>query len=370
MTLWQSLLEDGSELLWEKLQRTDKRIVLYGMGNGADKILAVCRQKGIPVCGVFASDGFRQGKQYQGMTVESRREIFARYGADRTVVLLSFASSRPEVLETVRGVMAETELYAPDVPVAGETLFDADFARAHLPELTAARALLSDGESQRIFDLTVAYKLTGKPEYLFRAVSDPARVMRELIQPQALERVLDLGAYTGDTMRELLDAGATPTEVFAVEPDARTYRKLSAYAEAERRTRVHAVHAAAWNHVQELEFTVAGNRGSALGMGARTTLVPGMPMDALLGERRVDYVKLDVEGAEQPALEGLSQHILRDLPTLLVSLYHRSEDLFALPLFLHQRFGGYGQFYLRRFAGLPAWDLNLYVKRGVLRDRG
>lgn len=363
MTLWQSLLDDGTELLWEKLRRTDKRIVLYGMGNGADKILAVCRQKGIPVCGVFASDGFRQGKQYQGMTVESRQAILARYGADRTVVLLSFASSRPEVLETVRGVMAETELYAPDVPVAGGTLFDADFARAHLQELTEARALLSDEESRRIFDLTLAYKLTGKPEYLFRAVSDPACVMRELIQPQALERVLDLGAYTGDTVRELLDAGATPTEVLAVEPDARTYRKLAAYAETERRTRVHAVHAAAWSHAQELEFTVAGNRGSALGAGAKTAPVSGMPMDDLLGERRADYIKLDVEGAERQAIEGLSAHIQRDLPTLLVSLYHRSEDLFALPLFLHQRFGGYGQFYLRRFAGLPAWDLNLYVKR-------
>ena len=35
---------------------------------------------------------------------------------------------------------------------------------------------------------------------------------------------------------------------------------------------------------------------------------------------------------------------------------------FALPLMLHARFGGYRSFYLRRFAGLPAWDLNLYVR--------
>ena len=28
--------------LWQYLQGTDKKIVMYGMGNGADKILNVC----------------------------------------------------------------------------------------------------------------------------------------------------------------------------------------------------------------------------------------------------------------------------------------------------------------------------------------
>ncbi len=35
--------------LWTYLKKTDKKIVMYGMGNGADKILAACEQKGICV---------------------------------------------------------------------------------------------------------------------------------------------------------------------------------------------------------------------------------------------------------------------------------------------------------------------------------
>ena len=93
MTLWEELLESGNDLLWEKLRRTEKKIVLYGMGNGADKILDVCAKKSIPVQGVFASDGFRTGKQFRGMTVESRRDILDRFGRENTVVLLAFASS-------------------------------------------------------------------------------------------------------------------------------------------------------------------------------------------------------------------------------------------------------------------------------------
>ena len=42
--------------LWSYLRETEKTVVLYGMGNGADKILAICEQNGIEVADFFASD--------------------------------------------------------------------------------------------------------------------------------------------------------------------------------------------------------------------------------------------------------------------------------------------------------------------------
>ena len=35
--------------LWQYLARTNKKIVMYGMGNGADKILTVCERYGIEI---------------------------------------------------------------------------------------------------------------------------------------------------------------------------------------------------------------------------------------------------------------------------------------------------------------------------------
>ena len=366
MTIWEELLRTPDRLLWERLRRTDRTVVLYGTGNGADKILAVCREKGIPVRGVFASDGFRQGKLYQGMTVESRQAIFDRCGRAYLTVLLAFGSARPEVLDAVRALMDETELLVPDVPAFGDGLFDADFVRRHLPELLAARALLADDESRRIFDLTVAAKLTGEAGFLFDAVSDRSQVLRADIRPETIRTALDLGAYTGDTVRELLDAGATPERIFAVEPDARTFRKLTAYAAAETRTAVIPVRAAAWDRTEPLTFTSTGNRGATLDCpaspAARTVEIPGRTGDDILGAAHADYIKFDVEGAEARALAGLARHITADAPTLAVSVYHRCEDLFALPLLIRARFPSYRDFRLRRAPGLPAWDLELVVR--------
>ena len=118
--------------LWTALQKDSSPILLYGMGNGADKILSVCKRKGIEISGVFASDGFARGNLYRGMPVLSFREAKERFGDFR--VLLSFASSRPEVLETISLVAGERTLYVPDVPVAGENLFDKDFLDAHMQD--------------------------------------------------------------------------------------------------------------------------------------------------------------------------------------------------------------------------------------------
>ena len=74
----------------------------------------------------------------------------------------------------------------------------------------------------------------------------------------------------------------------------------------------------------------------------------------------MDYVKYDVEGAETEALLGSRDTIRRHSPALLVSAYHRSADLFRLPLLVHDLNPAY-KLYLRRMAGVPAWDINLYA---------
>ena len=74
----------------------------------------------------------------------------------------------------------------------------------------------------------------------------------------------------------------------------------------------------------------------------------------------MDFIKYDVEGAEREALLGSRAVIKRDAPALLVSVYHRSGDIFTLPRLVHDLNPAY-RLYLRRMAGLPAWDINLYA---------
>ena len=376
--------------LWHYLKSqadSGRPILLYGMGNGADKIIAVCEAYGIPVADFFASDGFVRGHSFHGKVVLSFSGACEKYGGSNMIVLLSFASSRPEVLETIDRVASACEMYIPDVPVCGTELFNAKFYESHLQEITAARSLFADEESRRVYDGIMEYKLTGRMDILRATESDPADAYRDILHAEAFQTAADLGAYNGDSIRDLRQYAPRLRDVIALEPDRRNFRKLTEYAMALREAgdtlTVHPVQAGAWSHTATLTFHGSGNRnagltdipteakGSILPSTAdnpyfgKTAEVPVTALDTVAedifgGHTHIDYIKYDVEGAETEALLGSRRIIERDTPALLVSAYHRSADLFRLPLLVHELNPDY-KLYLRRMAGVPAWDINLYA---------
>ena len=376
--------------LWQTLKTASdggRPILLYGMGNGADKILTVCEAYGIPVADFFASDGFVRGHSFHGKVVLSFSQVCKKYDAGNMIVLLSFASSRPEVLETIDRVAHTCELYIPDVPVCGTELFNAEFYESHLAEIAIARSLFADEESRRVYDGIIEYKLTGRMDILRATESEPSDAYRHILHAEKFATAADLGAYNGDSIRDLLQYASHLRTVIALEPDRRNFRKLTEYAtalgEAGDSLTVHPVQAGAWSHTATLTFHGSGNRNAGLTDApaetkgnilpsttdnpyfGKTAEVPVMALDTVAEDilddgTRIDYIKYDVEGAEAEALLGSRAMIQRDAPALLVSAYHRSQDLFRLPLLVHELNPGY-KLYLRRMAGVPAWDINLYA---------
>ena len=343
--------------LWQYLQQVQKPILLYGMGNGADKIHAVCAARGIAIADCFASDEFVRGQLFHSRRVLTYAEAKSQYGS--FVVLLAFATARPEVLARIDHIAAEQELYVPDLPACGDTLFDAEFVEKNRAVLEENAELFFDAASRQLFCDVVTAKLNGSLSLLYATASDPAPVWREILHPQHYRASADLGAYTGDTLRELLGYAPNLTEAWAVEPDRRSFAKLCAWGESESRLHLHAYQLGAWNKRETRYFSDAGGRGSTLTEhGGKSTQMDAL--DAVAGDARIDYIKYDVEGAEYEALLGSRETIARCRPELLVSLYHRAEDLVRLPMLVKQLCPGY-RFYLRRMQGLPAWDLNLYA---------
>ena len=187
--------------------------------------------------------------------------------------------------------------------------------------------------------------------------------MRSLISAESIRSYADLGAYNGDTLRELAEYSQVLEEAVAFEPSPRTFKKLSAYAAEETRFCVEAINAAAWSEDTTLVFGDEGNRNSGLFAKGKQTEVAAQKLDSVLSGRRVDYIKYDVEGCEREALKGSEKTILAHYPRLLVSAYHLSEDIFELPLLISEKFPEY-KLYYRRYPYIPAWDLNLICTKG------
>lgn len=59
------------------------------------------------------------------------------------------------------------------------------------------------------------------------------------------------------------------------------------------------------------------------------------------GLKRIDYIKMDIEGSEADALAGAHETILRFRPKLAICLYHKPADLWSIPLSIKQRYPFY-----------------------------
>ena len=346
--------------LWTYLASANKTIVMYGMGNGADKIIEVCESYGIVISDFFASDGFVRGQIFHGKRVMSFSEIKDKYGKDNIIVLVAFASSLPDVMQKIADVASECETYIPDVPVRGYNVFCDEFENEHKDDIEKAYRLLSDERSKEVYRGVIEFRRSGKLDILNSTANERSEVMAELLNFEGYRVAADIGAYNGDTAMELTELCPHIEKIIALEPDRRNFRKLSAYAESE--PRVIPVNVAAWNENATLIFDDSGNRNAGLdedGSSRRHAEVDAVALDSLLNEK-VDYIKYDVEGAEKQAIEGTAETIKKYHPDLLISVYHRTEDLHELILQIHSIAPEY-KLYLRRYPYIPAWDLNLYA---------
>lgn len=148
--------------------------------------------------------------------------------------------------------------------------------------------------------------------------------------------VIDAGGGMGDTALYFADRVGARGRVVCVEFEPANLAQLRLNLEANPRLaeRVEVVERPLWNRAgEELRFDSALGRTSVMGAeGGQSVLTT--TIDELVSSgtvNRVDFVKLDVEGAELRALQGARETIERCRPKLAVSVYHHLEDLVELP---------------------------------------
>lgn len=335
---------------WEKIKESGKPVVIYGMGNGADKVIDEFNRLGISILGVTASDDFVRGQVFRGFQVRKLSEFDGDF-----IIAIGFATCIPEVMNHIYSLSKKHRVIVPCVPVFGDEIFNRDFIMNNAKKINAAHSLFED-ESKRIFEGCVNFMFGGELDTLASITSEKDEVFSNIIRLGSSESYLDTGAYRGDTVEEFLKyCGGKYESITALEPDRRTFRKLCDYLQDIPNST--AYQKAIYNKITTIKFSSKAGRQSAIsdkGEETETTTV-----DDLFKKSKVTYIKMDVEGAESEALDGAKNTLKQQKPKLNIALYHRSADIFELPLKIAQINPDY-RFYIRRHPYIPCWDMNLY----------
>lgn len=337
--------------LWQYLKETKKPIVLYGMGNGADKIIKVLEEKEIPFKGIFASKGFVRSKLFHSFPIESYETLKKRFG--EMIVLLCFGTHLPDVIDNIKKIASEQELYAPEVPVIGGGLFDKGYYDTNKIAFDSILHSLADEQSKKTFQNIIKYKISGKVNYLFDCEVSPDEPYNSFLIPQENETVLDLGAYNGDTALGFAEKFSDYEKIIAVEPDRKTFKKLVLNTE---NLKIECRNVCISDFTGKGSFTMNAGRNSAVGEGIQTDF---STVDDLLNGEEVTLIKMDVEGEEINAIRGAEKTIKQSRPRMIISAYHRTEDFLAIPKEVFKIRSDY-KIYMRHFPSLPAWDTVYY----------
>jgi FkbM family methyltransferase len=151
--------------------------------------------------------------------------------------------------------------------------------------------------------------------------------------------VLDCGASDGDFTRQALDAGARTVVAIEISPvNAECIRRNTAAEIAAGRVIVYPK--GVWNKDDTMMLNVDDTNFAADSVvmhpeaSHASIRVPLTTIDELVTELklpRVDFIKMDIEGAEVPALAGAHATIARFKPRLAIATEHKPDDEFTIP---------------------------------------
>ena len=153
-------MEINKDYIWNYLKNSDLPIILYGMGDGADKVLSAFKKYGITASGVMASDYFVRGQSFHEFTVKKLSDFENEYSD--FIIALCFATQLPDVMQNIFEIAKKHKVVVPSVPAFGDILFDEEFAEKNKGSITNARNLLADDLSVKVFDNILEFYKAGE----------------------------------------------------------------------------------------------------------------------------------------------------------------------------------------------------------------
>jgi FkbM family methyltransferase len=168
---------------------------------------------------------------------------------------------------------------------------------------------------------------------------------------------VDGGAFDGDSYLELIKL-CNVGDAYLFEPDKENFSKLRDNLTGIK-SRYSLLPLALSHEYKILSFSSGEGEGSHIDSTGEGGKIAAAALDDVLGGVKINFLKLDVEGAEADALCGAHEIISQLKPIIALSAYHKPQDLWDLPDLISSISTDY-TFYFRQHY-FNSFDLVLYA---------
>lgn len=200
---------------------------------------------------------------------------------------------------------------------------------------------LHDEKSKKLLKRIYLFRSTGKKSYYVNNMPNTYMSFKKKF-PKKLT-ILDLGCYQGQFLDILKKNKFILSNAYCVEPDKKNYSYLiKKYRKFKNYLFYNYVVGSRSKHVK---FDSRGSDSSRVSKYGNT-LARSINLDKTFFNKKINIIKMDVEGYEYKALKNLKKIIVKNKPILLISVYHYYKDIIDTLNFLAKFKNNYN-FHLR-----------------------
>ena len=154
----------------------------------------------------------------------------------------------------------------------------------------------------------------------------------DMFAPVSNEIVVDAGSFDGQTESEIFKwGGENIQKIYAFEADPENCTQCRRYfADNGFGSRVQLVEKGAWNKRAVMWIKSAQWKAGSTVSAEGDVQIELTDIDSEVGDDKVTFIKMDIEGSEMEALIGGRKSIVKHKPRMAISVYHKPQDLWEL----------------------------------------
>lgn len=322
------------------------KIIFYGIGNQFKECFKLFEQK---QSALFDSSPEKTGIMINGKSIHSPADLPKYYDSD-TAVIISSIYKQYEIAEMLRTryMIPAEHIYMYTSGSWEKYIYRPELIKQNWDQILKCSDMLADEASKKYYLSSVYARMKRSPVML--CPNPNCRSIGEYGDAVTLKKgdvIVDCGAYTGDTAALYMERLNRNCTVFAIEPFLLNYNAMIDRIRLNEWQEYVKPYNCALGECESESFIQYndGDFGMAINLssdnGKRRQSIKIETLDHLFLEKKVSYIKMDIEGEECSALKGASRLILANKPRLMISAYHRIEDLWRIPEIIWDINSGY-----------------------------
>lgn len=320
-----------------------QNIVLYGAGGIGNMTYNILAEKGCKVCYFIDDDESKWGGNINGIEIIPLKEIKKQ---DEFIIIVCVPC--PEYVYKKLIDEKFKNVYNFPIMMASGGFYNTSLLLEERDKIYKVYDLLADDISRKVFTSILKHRITMNFSYFNNIISEKQYFPRDLFTLNNNECFVDGGSYDGRTTVDFVsEVNSKYNFIYAFEPDEKNFIMVSNRFSNVDNTRVQLYNAGLYSRTGSIGFCNNGNSSSFISTKGECS-IQVIKLDDIVKTHKPTFIKLDIEGAEQEAICGMKSTILNYNPKLAISIYHKPNDLWELPLLIHDINSSY-KLYIRHY---------------------